>query len=243
MNLTVKDILKTFDGTKGNCISRTLSNIIDCIDDNDPLYNYKVALLARYGHVHTGGWRADDIHKQRDQFVVADEVCNTIASFLLDVDINSKSIVDYGCAEGSILWNIYKRYNPKQLVGIDCNLNSIKICNLLVKLNECKNIDFICGDYTKHNIFAHTAICIEPDPGPLPIGIDNHTVVYYGGEYDDVRAPVSGISFERYITERFIDRDVSVAGILPGHGQNKIHTCEELSHKNYYLMRVSKREV
>lgn len=241
MKLHVKNIVELFGNLNSKCISRTLSNIINCIDSDDPLYNYKLSLLIKYSYTHIGGWRAAEIHQQVDQFKRAGEMCDVITGFLSPDDINGRSVMDYGCAEGSILWSIHKQYKPKRLIGIDSNIESIRICNLTMKLNKCNNIKFIHDDYTKCTIPAHTALCIEPDPGPPPAGINDHTVMYFGGEHDDIKPSSTTMSFKDYIAHRFSNRNVSVAGVLPGQGQDVVYNTSKLQHKNYYLMRVCKR--
>ncbi len=58
----------------------------------------------------------------------------------------SKSILDYGCGSGAMLFRGASYGNINKCLGIDISLNAVELGNATAKLNNLENVvDFICG--------------------------------------------------------------------------------------------------
>ncbi len=70
----------------------------------------------------------------------------------LGVDKDVKTLVDIGCGYGTFLIPASKLVRGK-IVGIDIDIEMIKVCKKRVKMNDIKNIDLINGDIsTEHTV-------------------------------------------------------------------------------------------
>jgi len=67
------------------------------------------------------------------------------------VNLRNKRIIDVGCGDGSYTYELYKRYQPKQIVGIDASKNAIKLARALYAK---KGVQFVlCSIYSLTKMF------------------------------------------------------------------------------------------
>ncbi len=85
---------------------------------------------------------------------------------------NSDRVIDLYCGVGSISLYISKYVNS--VLGIEIVDDAIKDAKENAKLNNIKNVDFICGDVSKlvdDNVYGNKIIVDPPR-----VGLDNHTI-------------------------------------------------------------------
>ena len=59
------------------------------------------------------------------------------------IDVNNKTVIDFGCSTGYIIFELLKR-GASYCFGVDVANHNINICNAIKRIEKLKNIDFYC---------------------------------------------------------------------------------------------------
>jgi SAM-dependent methyltransferase len=103
--------------------------------DIDIIYN-EIKLIDRFYQplVVNGELLYDGIRELKNQNIRLD--C---------IDVNNKTVIDFGCNTGYIIFELLKR-GASYCFGVDVANYNINICNAIKRIEKLKNIDFYC-DY------------------------------------------------------------------------------------------------
>lgn len=79
------------------------------------------------------------------------------------------NLLDLYCGTGTI--GIYLKDNFKHIDGIEINKDSIRNANINKKLNNIKNIDFVCGDASIAKNNNYDVIVVDPPRSGLSMKV------------------------------------------------------------------------
>lgn len=232
MKNTVNKLKDIFQQVHAPCIFRSVI-AFDCLaEGNNMTASYKKKLLSVYGNKYSVSGDLDP-----NQVVEA----RLLVDNMTGSDINNKSVVEYGCAEGTITYLMLKKYYPYKYIGIDTNEDAMTLCEQMKILHDFKCLKVIQHDYMEERVYSDTAICANMSNLITDL-FSRHNVVYFSGDRGDViEQPWRDMNagFDEYIRGKYCKYNVSTIGVARGTNQPCIFRDDSAS-RNYYMMRVSK---
>jgi len=156
--LTLRDIKKVFSDCNHRCIYRSLHGLRESLDTSNSLHKFTLQALDKLEEEYKDPI-AQLSHGEAGNGSVFE--AQTWSSFLDPVDLNGKTVVEYGCAEGTITYCLLKSFTPKKIIAVDSNKDSLKICECVKDINNFDNLEIVNADYCVADIQGDVAICVD----------------------------------------------------------------------------------
>lgn len=153
IRVTAKDIMIVFKGEKYD-INGLINNFnITSIYLNDKLIYGESYIIEEIDNIKYSIYPDSFFQVNKDNMKIMYDKAREYAG-------NGNNLLDLYCGTGTIA--IYLKDNFKHIDGIEINKDSIKNANINKKLNNIKNIDFVCGDASIAKNNNYDAIIVDP---------------------------------------------------------------------------------
>ena len=153
IRVTTKDIMIVFKGEKYDINSLINKFNVTSIYLNDKLIYGESYIIEEIDNIKYSIYPDSFFQVNKENMKIMYDKAREYAGY-------GNNLLDLYCGTGTI--GIYLKDNFKHIDGIEINKNSIKNANINKKLNNIKNIDFICGDASIAKNNNYVAIIVDP---------------------------------------------------------------------------------
>ena len=153
IRVTTKDIMIVFKGEKYDINSLINKFNVTSIYLNDKLIYGESYIIEEIDNIKYSIYPDSFFQVNKENMKIMYDKAREYAGY-------GNNLLDLYCGTGTI--GIYLKDNFKHIDGIEINKNSIKNANINKKLNNIKNIDFICGDASIAKNNNYDVIIVDP---------------------------------------------------------------------------------
>ena len=153
VRVTTKDIMIVFKGEKYDINGLINKFNVTSIYLNDKLIYGENYIIEEIDNIKYSIYPDSFFQVNKENMKIMYDKAREYAGY-------GNNLLDLYCGTGTI--GIYLKDNFKHIDGIEINKNSIKNAIINKKLNNIKNIDFICGDASIAKNNNYVAIIVDP---------------------------------------------------------------------------------
>lgn len=153
VRVTTKDIMIVFKGEKYDINGLINKFNVTSIYLNDKLIYGENYIIEEIDNIKYSIYPDSFFQVNKENMKIMYDKAREYAGY-------GNNLLDLYCGTGTI--GIYLKDNFKHIDGIEINKNSIKNANINKKLNNIKNIDFICGDASIAKNNNYDVIIVDP---------------------------------------------------------------------------------